>query len=643
MGSSLGISTEPPDGNGPRAWPGSNYQLTNVNYKHTWPGGPSSMTCRLITPEAYSSPELGIGQIIRLWRGAENVWTGVLTQPSAGSEGTGLTATGLASLASRWVTTVIGSSRQLDSLSNTVTRVSGGTFSIVSDHPYEGSRCLSISAAGTGTRTFPTPQDISGYEFLTFQIAYPPSGPHVVTYTLTLTDANNVAWAIAGSAALPGFYRYSLRQHSIATGWPTGFDKARVTKWTLTVDQPAYVDDIRVAPPSTETGYAPLADPNVDAAIERGLPWERMNSAPTVYTGATPLGGPLKDLLDLYATQLNYSWSVDAIGRFSWGQDATAPTYCLHAYNQGGTRTIDGFATDVYAVYNIVRDKQIDDFSSQVSHGLGVGWTIANDHPYEGNSCAASTAASNATRFFDSEVNLQDYDAISFQIAYAPSGPHEVNYTLFLVDVNSMAWEVGSGLAAMPGYFIYSKRTISLQGPPAGFLIDRVVRWELDFDQGVYLDDMRAVPPPGPTNRITAQSDNASARAKYGRWETSVDLTGQGPLSDIEATAVADKGLTSYGYRARWTNAFTATPGSLTTTGGSPVDLATVKAGCVIRVFGADLGAPEVGETGYALDILIGETTYNEDSETLELAPVDIERKDLITLLGRLPKHRGSS
>lgn len=646
MSSKFGISTENTNGSD-RVWPGVDHELTEVVFKHQWPGGPSSLTCRLVTTEGATIHGLTIGRIIRLWRGIDNVWTGVITQPSTGGEGIGITATGLASMAERWVTTVLGSAKQLDTCSSVGTTVAGGPFTVSTLKPAEGLTCINLTGtSGTRRYTFSKPEDIAGYASLSFKLANPNAGPTLYTYTLTLTDSAGVSWVVAngGQANMPANSDYSKRVSDISAGGPANFNMRSVASWTLAINGPVQIDDLRVEPASVGAGkdYAPLADPNIDAAIGRGLPWKRVDAAPSTYTGSSTLGGTIKALLDQYATQLDYGWTVDSLGRLTWQQAPTTPTYHLHAYGQGGARTIDNFATDVYAAYNIVQDKQLDNFSSQVSHGLGAGWTIATDHPYEGSTCAACTAASNSTRFFDSEQNLQDYAAISFMIAYAQSGPHDVNYTLKLVDAYSNAWTVGSGYAALSGYYIYSKRVVPLVDMPSNFSIDRVVRWELDFDIGVYLDDMRAVPPSGPSARITDPADNPLSRAKYGRWETSVDLTGQGPLNVNEANSVARQGLADYGYSARWTQTFIATQASLTTLGGSPVDLATVTAGCVIRVFGADLGEPEPGETGYALDILISETSYDEATNTLQLTPVNSERKDLVTLLGRIPKHRGS-
>lgn len=642
MASSFGISTENLDGSDVQ-WPGIEHELTDLSYSHTWPGGPSSMTCRLVVPDGYSSPAIALGRIVRLWRGADNVWSGVLTQPDTGGQGLGLTATGLASLASRWVAAIPGAAKVLDDYSSSVSTVSGGPFSITGNNPYEGLTCLSADGAGTFRRTFSTPQNLSGYQYLSFRLANPQNGPHAINYSVALRDSGGITWTLSGYGEFPGFYAYSYRYWDISTGAPSGFNLKAVASYTMTVDFVSYIDNMLAEPPYATSGiYAPFADQNIDDAIARGIPWRRMGDAPITYTGVTSLGGNLKALLDSYAENLDSNWSVDALGRLTWNVAPTTPIYQLYALSQGGARTVDGFATDVYAIYNIVQGRQLDDCSSQVSTISGAAWAVVSDHPYEGDSCASATGSTVGRKEFPTEQNLQDYLAITFRLANPLGGPQYRNYTLVLIDHFDTRWTLGSGAAALPGNWVWSKRMFALTGAPGNFKVDRVAAWELTIDGVAYIDDFRLIPPSGPIQRITPVADNAKARAKYGRWETSIDLTGQGALNLSEASATAAQGLARYGYRARWTQPFIATHGFLTTTGGVPVDLATVTAGSVVRIFAADLGAPEPGETFDALDVLIGETTYDEDAGTLQLTPAEAERKDLITLLGRLPKHRGS-
>lgn len=634
MSSSFGVSTEDMDGTD-RIWPGTAYELTNLNYTHIWPGGPASLTCRVVAPEGVYSPGFGIGRILRLWRGTENIWTGVLTQPSAGSEGMGLTATGLASLSSRWITTVGGDSKPIESFSGSISTVSGGPFTVISGKGIDGGSCLQASAAGTATKTFASLVDISGYGTLTLQISTVAAGTVNVTYTMRLTDANGINWSFTDVTSSRGLFHYARQFFPLTSGVPANFDKTRVSSWTLTVNRACVIDDMRVEPSLVDNQYIILADPNVDAAISRGLPWSRRSSAQSAINGITKLGGSLKAMLDAYADQSDYKWSVDALGRMTWSLPPTTPVYHLRAHGQGGTRTVDGFATDVYAAYSIVTDQQIDSLDEQVSQGTGAPWTIDKTHMYQGEACAANTGASNSTAHFSSPVSLRDYTAISFRLA-APVVT-SVNVTMILFDITEAQWNLGTQLFNVDAGYIWGLRTFTLTNKPTMFDIDNIERWELDFDQGVLIDDMRAVPPTGATARVTAPSFNAASRAKYGRWETAVDLNGQGPLNDTDASAVAKAGLAKYGYSARWTQPFLAVQGDLTNAGGQPVDITTVTAGCVVRVFAASLGVPEVADLGDAINILIGETSYDESTGVLTISPVDIERQDLVALLGQLP------
>lgn len=128
--------------------------------------------------------------------------------------------------------------------------------------------------------------------------------------------------------------------------------------------------------------------------------------------------------------------------------------------------------------------------------------------------------------------------------------------------------------------------------------------------------------------------NNAAAEAAHGIRSTPVDLTEFGPISTAQAQGYLQTVLNRCGYRASFTGPFIATTGQLLSwPGGVPVDLAVVRAGCMVRVINldADQGG-EISPTGF-VDVVIGETDYTVDDDTLELHPIEISREDLQQLL----------
>jgi hypothetical protein len=210
----------------------------------------------------------------------------------------------------------------------------------------------------------------------------------------------------------------------------------------------------------------------------------------------------------------------------------------------------------------------------------------------------------------------------------------------------AVRWQLPNATAQYNADGAWHQSSTILGTPPAGFDISRVTGIDFGVSAGVYLDDLKALSP-FPLNifnlpdfQVTPDQANTAARARYGRYEVGIDLTQQGILSTNAASKVAQVARDKYSYRIRWTQPFSATKNSLTTMTGMPVDLCTVAAGCRIRVLLADLNDAEIGTTGDAVEFVVGETDYDEATNTLTLTPMDIQRKDLVALLGTLPKGR---
>lgn len=102
--------------------------------------------------------------------------------------------------------------------------------------------------------------------------------------------------------------------------------------------------------------------------------------------------------------------------------------------------------------------------------------------------------------------------------------------------------------------------------------------------------------------------------------ESIVDLTGQGAFTQAQVLEQLAEHMMRAKTQPHFDGAWTASPGDLVTTGGVPVDLATVRAGVQLIVVALD---PTRNLSLQADDVLatIGETEYDADTQLLRLTP----------------------
>ncbi len=117
----------------------------------------------------------------------------------------------------------------------------------------------------------------------------------------------------------------------------------------------------------------------------------------------------------------------------------------------------------------------------------------------------------------------------------------------------------------------------------------------------------------------------------HGPTETYADLSNAGVMSATAASQVGYNVLARY-QRASFAGPFTVRPGQYLTTGGTPVDLGTERAGTVCRLLVAD--APFGGEVAAGvIEFPVGNFAYNEDSGTAQITPMTSARTDFASLL----------
>lgn len=129
----------------------------------------------------------------------------------------------------------------------------------------------------------------------------------------------------------------------------------------------------------------------------------------------------------------------------------------------------------------------------------------------------------------------------------------------------------------------------------------------------------------------TTDAFNQADINQHGPSESYADLSNAGTMTSGAAQNVGNAVLARY-QRAAFAGPFTVRFGQYLTTGGTPVDLGTERAGTVVRLLVTD--APFGGEqvTGL-IEFVVGAISYSDDDQTAQITPMNSARSDFASLL----------
>jgi hypothetical protein len=116
--------------------------------------------------------------------------------------------------------------------------------------------------------------------------------------------------------------------------------------------------------------------------------------------------------------------------------------------------------------------------------------------------------------------------------------------------------------------------------------------------------------------------------------ERVLDLTHRGSITAAVAATIAQARLLLFtGTRMPWASSFTFSKGMVRTLSGSVIDPATVRPPMLARMLLTDPDHP--AETNYSsvTDMLVGRTTYFDDTNTVQVEPFDFEGTDFKSLM----------
>lgn len=118
-------------------------------------------------------------------------------------------------------------------------------------------------------------------------------------------------------------------------------------------------------------------------------------------------------------------------------------------------------------------------------------------------------------------------------------------------------------------------------------------------------------------------------RVGTGRPEVAVNMENLGPIDSATATSVLNGILAKAGARLAFTSAVTVDQSTVTSPGGVHPELWQLRAGLLYRMVG--LRDPRSG-LPYT-DVLMGESVWDVDAQSVQLAPIDLAARDLSSIV----------
>lgn len=150
-----------------------------------------------------------------------------------------------------------------------------------------------------------------------------------------------------------------------------------------------------------------------------------------------------------------------------------------------------------------------------------------------------------------------------------------------------------------------------------------------------YLDEADAS---GNTVSVTFDGSwDTRVNNRFGVVELAVDATKYGLMNASEAASVSGGIKSLIGPRLAYTGSTVISPGMAFTPGGVPVHPVTITAGKRVRFIASQPGLT-AGEVGRVLnvDVTLGQTTYNDETQTVSVSPVNSKPRDIGGVLSAL-------
>lgn len=129
-----------------------------------------------------------------------------------------------------------------------------------------------------------------------------------------------------------------------------------------------------------------------------------------------------------------------------------------------------------------------------------------------------------------------------------------------------------------------------------------------------------------------AEAENVLNIGKHGRIEATWDLSSAGVMTSGQAATAGADVLSRYN-AASFSQPFTVSYGQYLTTGGTPVDLSTERAGEVVRLLLTDGGYGGQVAPSISITFPVGKIEYDDDHSAAQITPFANIRNDLKSML----------
>lgn len=116
------VVTYLPDGVSQPRYLGAVGHVASLVYSYSLPGGPDQMSCTLQVEAMFRTDAMNPGRIVKIYRGGSCIWEGILLEPTPGSDGWQITASGAGNYGSNYVAVYSTWTNQNDAVNQAIAR-----------------------------------------------------------------------------------------------------------------------------------------------------------------------------------------------------------------------------------------------------------------------------------------------------------------------------------------------------------------------------------------------------------------------------------------------------------------------------------------------------------------------------------------
>jgi hypothetical protein len=219
----------------------------------------------------------------------------------------------------------------------------------------------------------------------------------------------------------------------------------------------------------------------------------------------------------------------------------------------------------------------------------------------------------------------------------APSSPSIADLLAAVATASGTRWSIRDGKVALTTDPTVPTYRLTSVDKPGGRTVDNYVTDAYSLFTPPVASTSGGITKnvPGPRTLVAATTNPPlSAPRPFGRREAIYDATALGMLTSGDAAILANGVLAKSQAEPVFSGSMSVLPGTLTTMGGQPVDLTTIRAGFRMVVVGAQPDPLSGSLTSFTnIEITCGDWQFNATTGVGTLLPVGGVKRDLSSLL----------